>query len=119
MQGRAQTWLPLVAFLVGLGAIFFEIPALSLAAPSMLLLLIAGLILYETSNIIHGSETNYIVADQYAMAKSAVFPNGEVPRYLTNVTLETYDQYSHEGTCMGYHAKATTLAGQDANFSFF
>ena len=50
---------------------------------------------------------------------SELFPNGEVPRFLTNVTLETYDQYSHGGTCMGCHAKATTLAGQDANFSFF
>ena len=50
---------------------------------------------------------------------SALFPNGEVPRFLTNVTLETYDQYSHGGTCMGCHAKAMTLPGQDANFSFF
>ena len=50
---------------------------------------------------------------------SALFPNGEVPRFLTNVTLETYDQYTHGGTCMGCHAKAITLAGQDANFSFF
>ena len=49
---------------------------------------------------------------------SKLFPNGEVPRFLTNVTLETYDQYSHDGTCMGCHAKATTTAGQDANFSF-
>ena len=49
---------------------------------------------------------------------SALFPNGEVPRFLTNVTLETYDQYTHGGTCMGCHAKAVTLAGQDANFSF-
>ena len=49
---------------------------------------------------------------------SKLFPNGEVPRFLTNVTLETYDQYSHGGTCMGCHAKAATAAGQDANFSF-
>ena len=50
---------------------------------------------------------------------SELFPNGEVPRFLTNVSLETYDQYTHGGTCMGCHAKAITLAGQDANFSFF
>ena len=49
---------------------------------------------------------------------SKLFPNGEVPRFLTNVTLETYDQYSHGGTCMGCHAKAVTAAGQNANFSF-
>jgi len=52
----------LVAFLAGLGAIFFEIPVLSLVVSSMFVLLMAGLILYETSNIIHGGETNYIMA---------------------------------------------------------
>ena len=52
----------LVAFLAGLGAIFFEIPALSLAVSAMFVLLMSGLILYETSNIIHGGETNYIMA---------------------------------------------------------
>ncbi len=52
----------LVAFMAGLGAIFFEIPALSLTVSSMFVLLMAGLILYETSNIIHGGETNYIMA---------------------------------------------------------
>lgn len=52
----------LVAFLAGLGAVFFELPGLSLAVSSMFVLLMAGLILYETSNIIHGGETNYIMA---------------------------------------------------------
>ena len=52
----------LTAFLAGLGAVFFEMPALSLAVSSMFVLLMAGLILYETSNIIHGGETNYIMA---------------------------------------------------------
>ncbi len=52
----------LVAFLAGLGAIFFEIPGLSLAVSAMFILLMSGLILYETSNIIHGGETNYIMA---------------------------------------------------------
>jgi modulator of FtsH protease len=51
-----------VAFLVGLGAMFFEIPSLSLAVSAMFVLLMSGLILYETSNIIHGGETNYIMA---------------------------------------------------------
>src|SRR5574337_729258 len=37
----------LVAFLAGLGAVFFHMP---------------GLILFETSNIIHGGETNYVMA---------------------------------------------------------
>jgi modulator of FtsH protease len=52
----------LAGFLAGLGAVMFDIPALSLAVSSMFILLMAGLILYETSNIIHGGETNYIMA---------------------------------------------------------
>ena len=52
----------LVAFLAGLGAMFFEMPGLSLAVSAMFVLLMSGLILYETSNIIHGGETNYIMA---------------------------------------------------------
>lgn len=52
----------LVAFVAGLGALFFEIAALSLAVSASFVLLMAGLILYETSNIIHGGETNYIMA---------------------------------------------------------
>lgn len=52
----------LVAFLAGLGAIFFEMPALSLAVSAMFVLLMSGLILYQTSEIIHGGETNYIMA---------------------------------------------------------
>jgi modulator of FtsH protease len=52
----------LVGFLAGLGAIFFEIPALSLTVSAMFVLLMSGLILYETSNIIQGGETNYIMA---------------------------------------------------------
>jgi len=52
----------LVAFLAGLASIFFEIPALSLAVSAMFVLLMSGLILYQTSSIIHGGETNYIIA---------------------------------------------------------
>ena len=52
----------LVAFLAGLGAAIFDMPALSLAVSALFILLMAGLILYETSNIIHGGETNYIMA---------------------------------------------------------
>jgi modulator of FtsH protease len=52
----------LLAFLAGLAAIFFEIPALSLTVSAAFVLLMSGLILYETSNIIHGGETNYVLA---------------------------------------------------------
>ena len=52
----------LVAFLAGLGAIFFNMPTLSLAVSAMFVLLMSGLILYQTSSIIHGGETNYLMA---------------------------------------------------------
>jgi modulator of FtsH protease len=52
----------LVAFIAGLGSIFFAMPMLSLAVSSMFVLLMSGLILYQTSQLIHGGETNYIMA---------------------------------------------------------
>jgi len=52
----------LVAFLAGLGAIFFQMPGLSLAVSAMFVLLMSGLILFETSNIMRGGETNYVMA---------------------------------------------------------
>ncbi|MEF8793513.1 Bax inhibitor-1/YccA family protein [Thiohalorhabdus sp.] len=52
----------LVAFLAGLGAFFFQMPVLSLVVSAAFVLLMSGLILWETSNIIHGGETNYIMA---------------------------------------------------------
>ncbi len=52
----------LVAFLAGIGAVLFSIPALSLAVSAMFILLMSGMILYQTSEIIHGGETNYILA---------------------------------------------------------
>jgi modulator of FtsH protease len=51
-----------VAILAGLGAVFFEMPALGLAVSAMVALLSAGLILFETSRIVHGGETNYVLA---------------------------------------------------------
>lgn len=38
------------------------ITALSLAVSTMFIMMMSGLILYETSNITHGGETNYIRA---------------------------------------------------------
>ncbi len=52
----------LVAFLAGLGAIFFEIPGLMLAVSAMFVILMSGLILFQTSQLVHGGETNYILA---------------------------------------------------------
>lgn len=52
----------LIAFLAGIGAMIFSIPALSLAVSAMFVLLMSGFILYQTSSMIHGGETNYIMA---------------------------------------------------------
>lgn len=52
----------MVALLAGLGAVFFELPALGLAVSAMVALLSAGMILFETSRIVNGGETNYVLA---------------------------------------------------------
>ena len=52
----------LVAFVAGIGGAIFAIPGLMLAVSSMFVLLMAGLILYQTSQLVHGGETNYIMA---------------------------------------------------------
>ena len=52
----------LIAFLAGIGAIVFKLPGLSLAVSAMFVLLMSGLILYQTSDMVHGRETNYIMA---------------------------------------------------------
>jgi modulator of FtsH protease len=51
-----------IAILAGLGAMFFQVPALGLAVSAMVALLSAGLILFETSRIVNGGETNYVMA---------------------------------------------------------
>jgi modulator of FtsH protease len=52
----------LAAFLLGLVAFFFEMTGLSLAVSAMFVLLSSGLILWQTSEIVNGGETNYVLA---------------------------------------------------------
>jgi modulator of FtsH protease len=52
----------IVAFVASLAGMFFAIPALHLAISAVVVLLMSGMILFETSNIIRGGETNYIMA---------------------------------------------------------
>ncbi|HKJ88013.1 MAG TPA: Bax inhibitor-1/YccA family protein [Gammaproteobacteria bacterium] len=52
----------LVAFLASLAAAIFGLPLLSLVVSGAFILLMSGLILWQTSQIIHGGETNYIMA---------------------------------------------------------
>ncbi len=52
----------LVAFCMGLAAIFFQMPMLSVAVSGLFVLLMSGLIMWQTQDIIRGGETNYIMA---------------------------------------------------------
>ena len=52
----------LVAFVAALAGIFLQIPALSLTVSAVFVLLMSGMILYETNNIVRGGETNYVMA---------------------------------------------------------
>ncbi len=61
MRGFLMTGV-LVAFLAVIGAILFSLPGLALGVSAMFVLLMSGMILYQTSEIIHGGETNYIMA---------------------------------------------------------
>lgn len=49
-------------FVLGLVAYFFHLPTLSLVVSGIFVIAMAGLILYQTSAIIRGEETNYIMA---------------------------------------------------------
>jgi modulator of FtsH protease len=51
-----------VALMLALGAMFFQMPALALAVSGLVALLSVGLILFETSRIVNGGETNYVLA---------------------------------------------------------
>jgi modulator of FtsH protease len=52
----------LTAFLVSIGALVFSLPMVSLAAAGMFVFVASGLILLQTGEIVHGRETNYIMA---------------------------------------------------------
>jgi modulator of FtsH protease len=52
----------IVAVVASLANIFFAIPALSLAVSAAIVLIMSGFILFDTSRIINGGETNYIRA---------------------------------------------------------
>jgi modulator of FtsH protease len=47
-----------------IGNIFFQIPALSLAISAAVIFIMSGFILYDTSAIIRGEQTNYILGGE-------------------------------------------------------
>ncbi|MEX2500253.1 MAG: Bax inhibitor-1/YccA family protein [Wenzhouxiangellaceae bacterium] len=52
----------LVAFLAGLAAAIFQLSALGLVVSAMFSILMCGLIVYQTQQIVQGGERNYIMA---------------------------------------------------------
>ena len=52
----------LVVILAALANIFLAIPALSLAISAAVIMIMSGFILYDTSRMINGGETNYVLA---------------------------------------------------------
>ena len=61
MRGFLFTGL-IVAIVAMLLNIFLNIPILSLVISAAVIMIMSGLILFDTSRIIHGGETNYIRA---------------------------------------------------------
>lgn len=52
----------ILVVVAALANIFLEIPALSLTISAVVILLMSGFILYDTSRIVNGGETNYVLA---------------------------------------------------------
>lgn len=61
MGGFLMTGL-IVVFVAMIANMFFQIPALSLAISAGVIMIMSGLILFDTSRIINGGERNYIRA---------------------------------------------------------
>jgi modulator of FtsH protease len=51
-----------MAVIAGIANIFFQVPALHLAINAVIVLIMSGFILFDTSRIVNGGETNYIRA---------------------------------------------------------
>jgi len=52
----------ILAVVAGIANIFFQVPALHLAINAVIVLVMSGFILFDTSRIVNGGETNYIRA---------------------------------------------------------
>ncbi len=52
----------LLVLLAAVANIFLAIPAMSLMISAVVIMIMSGFILYDTSRIIHGGETNYVMA---------------------------------------------------------
>ncbi len=52
----------LLVLMAAIANIFMAIPAMSLMISAVVIMIMSGFILYDTSRIIHGGETNYVLA---------------------------------------------------------
>ncbi len=52
----------LMVLLAAVANIFLQIPAMSLAISAVVIMIMSGFILYDTSRIVNGGETNYVLA---------------------------------------------------------
>ena len=52
----------MVIVLAIIASLFIQIPALTLTISAAIIMLMSGMILFDTSRIINGGETNYIMA---------------------------------------------------------
>lgn len=52
----------IMLFIASIANIFFQVPAAALTISALAILLFSGYILYDVSRIIHGGETNYVMA---------------------------------------------------------
>jgi modulator of FtsH protease len=64
LSGMGKTLMAgmIVAIVMMVANLFFQLPMLSLAFSGILIMLMTAMIAYQTSAIIHGGETNYISA---------------------------------------------------------
>ena len=64
-------------------------------------------------------ENYMLISAQWRGANiSPYIEHGELPRFLSNTTMETYLQTERSGTCLGCHADATTAVGTPSDFTF-
>ncbi|MGH8715811.1 MAG: Bax inhibitor-1/YccA family protein [Burkholderiales bacterium] len=52
----------ILLFIASIANLFFQIPAASMTLSTLIILLFSGYILYDVSRIVHGGETNYVMA---------------------------------------------------------
>ena len=52
----------ILLIVASLANLFFQIPAMSLTISSIAVLIFSAFILYDVSRIVHGGETNYVMA---------------------------------------------------------